>query len=63
MKNCDESPNMSDFYKVLKYLPKARVDRQEPCVFNSIFVDGEVEKDTDVFEVFEIDGTFYMLDI
>lgn len=26
-------------------------------------VDGEVEKDDDVFEVFEIDGKYYMLDI
>lgn len=32
-----ESPtfSMQDCYKVLKYLPNSRVDRQEPCNFNS----------------------------
>lgn len=33
---------MSDFYKVLEYLPRARVDRQVPVDFKKdIFVDGE----------------------
>ena len=33
---------MSDYYKVLEYLPKARVDRQTPVDFKKdIFVDGE----------------------
>lgn len=27
--------SMEDCYRVLKYLPKSRVDRQEPCNFNS----------------------------
>ena len=30
---------MVDFYKVLKYLPKSRVDRQEPCDFQKIIVE------------------------
>lgn len=34
--------SMSDYYKVLEYLPKARVDRQEPVNFDKdVFVDGE----------------------
>lgn len=33
---------MEDYYKVLEYLPKARVDRQEPVRFeDNSFVDGE----------------------
>ena len=32
--------SMTDYYKVLKYLPKSRVDRQEPCNISSLVVDG-----------------------
>lgn len=33
--------SMKDFYKVLRYIPKARVDRQEPCEFEEYIVEGE----------------------
>ena len=59
MKDGEKSPDMSDLYKVLKYLPKARVDRQEPCVFNSIFVDGEEVVIPTVYS--EFNGTDYLL--
>lgn len=39
----EDSPNftMADYYKVLEYLPRARVDRQEPVQFEkSYIVDG-----------------------
>ena len=32
--------SMTDYYKVLKYLPKSRVDRQEPCEISTLVVDG-----------------------
>ena len=32
--------SMKDYYKVLKYLPKSRVDRQEPCQFEKLVVKG-----------------------
>lgn len=31
--------SMVDIYKVLKYLPKSQIDRQEPCTFEEIIVD------------------------
>jgi len=33
--------SMEDFYKVLRYIPKARVDRQEPCQFEECIVEGQ----------------------
>lgn len=30
--------NMSDFYKVLKWIPRSKVDRQEPCKFDELIV-------------------------
>ena len=35
MENGSPKFGMIDCYKVLKYLPKSRVDRQEPCNFNT----------------------------
>ena len=33
--------SMSDFYKVLKWIPRSKVDRQEPCDCDGVVVDGE----------------------
>lgn len=33
--------SMKDYYKVLRYIPKARVDRQEPCQFEEYIVNGD----------------------
>ena len=33
--------SMSDFYKVLKWLPRSKVDRQEPCVVSDDVVVGD----------------------
>lgn len=42
MEEEDKTSNfqMEDYYKVLKYLHKSRVDRQEPCIINDVIVDG-----------------------
>lgn len=32
---------MSDFYEVMTWMPRSEVDRQEPCMFESVVVDGD----------------------
>ena len=42
MENKSPKFSMKDYYKVLEYLPRARVDRQEPVDFEKeVFVDGQ----------------------
>lgn len=50
---------MEDCYKVLKYLPKSHVDRQEPCKFKEPYI---VEGDSVVLETIysEFNGTDYI---
>ena len=42
MESKNDAPNytMLDIYKVLKFLPKSQIDRQEPCFFECIEVEG-----------------------
>ncbi len=43
---------MSDFYKVLKWIPRSKVDRQEPCDFDEITVVGEEVVVPTIYEEF-----------
>ena len=44
--------SMSDFYKVLKWIPRSKVDRQEPCEFDELVVDGDVVVVPTIYEEF-----------
>lgn len=53
---------MSDFYKVLKWIPRSKVDRQEPCDFDRVVVDGESVVLPTIYEEFNgIDDVFVFI--
>ena len=54
--------SMSDFYKVLKWIPRSKVDRQEPCDFDRVVVDGESVVLPTIYEEFNgIDDVFVFI--
>ncbi|MBR3139651.1 MAG: hypothetical protein IKF11_02130, partial [Methanobrevibacter sp.] len=54
--------SMSDFYKVLKWIPRSKVDRQEPCDFDEVVVDGESIVLPTIYEEFNgIDEVFVFI--
>lgn len=54
--------SMSDFYKVLKWIPRSKVDRQEPCDFEKVVVDGESVVLPTIYEEFNgIDDVFVFI--
>lgn len=54
---------MSDFYKVLKWIPRSKVDRQEPCDFDEgVVVSGESVVLPTIYEEFNgIDDVFVFI--
>ena len=44
--------SMSDFYKVLKWIPRSKVDRQEPCDFDEVIVVGDSVVVPTIYEEF-----------
>lgn len=54
--------SMSDFYKVLKWIPRSKVDRQEPCDFDEVVVEGESIVLPTIYEEFNgIDEVFVFI--
>lgn len=55
--------SMSDFYKVLKWIPRSKVDRQEPCDFDEeVVVSGESVVLPTIYEEFNgIDDVFVFI--
>ena len=54
--------DMSDFYKVLKWIPRSKVDRQEPCDFDEVVVEGESIVLPTIYEEFNgIDEVFVFI--
>ena len=54
--------SMSDYYKVLKWIPRSKVDRQEPCDFDEVVVDGESIVLPTIYEEFNgIDEVFVFI--
>ena len=44
--------SMSDFYKVLKWIPRSKVDRQFPVAVDNIVVDGDCVVMPTIYEEF-----------